>query len=171
MKYIELIYTRLPNQVSHFQQELLYEDATVIVTQQKVKISEPLVIEDMTVLDDGYTAVWFIFDNRWYDIGKMYTLQGTFTGYYCDIIQPSKRSVSTDNQFLFTVEITDLCLDLWVYPDGRYHVLDEDEFEIAVCNGWIDDTLAQRAKKELQMLIQQVTGGTFPPAITNSHTN
>ncbi|MBM3241953.1 DUF402 domain-containing protein [Candidatus Poribacteria bacterium] len=176
MKQIELIYKRLPNRVSFFQQELIYEDDTAIVTRQRVKPSSPLVIDSVTVLDDNYTALWFIFPDKWYDMGKMHNPQGECTGYYCDIIMPMKRTISQDKQFLFTVEITDLCLDLWICslrsptpsaysPDGSYHILDEDEFELAVKNGWMDNTLAQRARQELNNLIQLVKAGKFPPAI------
>lgn len=165
MKQIELIYKRLPNRVSFFQQELIYEDETAIVTRQQVKPSSPLVIDGITVLDDNYTAHWFIFPGKWYDMGTMYNTQNKCTGYYCDIIIPMKRTISKDKQFLFTVEITDLCLDLWICPDGSYHILDEDEFELAVQNGWMDSTLAQRARQELDNLIQSVKAGKFPPVI------
>jgi predicted RNA-binding protein associated with RNAse of E/G family len=201
MKQIELIYKRLPNRVSFFQQELIYEDETAIVTRQQVKPSSPLVIDGVTVLDDNYTALWFIFPGKWYDMGKMYNPQGKCTGYYCDIIIPMRRTISKDKQFLFTVEITDLCLDLWICslrsptpsaygslrslnppscppsggkphsaysPDGSYHILDEDEFELAVQNGWMDNTLAQRARQELNNLIQSVRAGKFPPAIVET---
>ncbi len=168
MKQIELIYKRLPHQVSFFQQELIYEDETAIVTRQKVKPSSPLIIDGVTALDDNYTALWFIFPGKWYDMGKMYNPQDECTGYYCDIIMPMKRRISKDKQFLFTVEITDLCLDLWICPDGSYHILDEDEFELAVKNGWMDNTLAQRAKQELNNLILLVKTGEFPPAIVET---
>ena len=168
MKQIELIYKRLPDQVSFFQQNLIYEDETAIVTRQKVKPSSPLIIDGVTVLDDNYTALWFIFPGKWYDMGKMYNPQGECTGYYCDIIIPMKRASSKDKQFVFTVEITDLFLDLWICPDGSYHILDEDEFELAIKNGWIDNTLAQRARQELNNLIQSIKAGEFPPAIVQT---
>jgi predicted RNA-binding protein associated with RNAse of E/G family len=176
MEQIELIYKRLPDQVSFFQQELIYESETAIVTRQKVKPSSPLIIDGVTVLDDNYTAFWFIFPDQWYDMGKMYTPQGECTGYYCDIIMPMKRTESKDKQFAFTIEITDLCLDLWICslrsptpsaysPDGGYHILDEDEFEMAVKNSWIDNTLARKARQELNNLIQLVKTNEFPPTI------
>jgi len=171
MKQIELIYKRLPDKVSFFHQELIYEDETVIVTRQKVKPSSPLIIDDVTVLDDNYTALWFIFADKWYDMGKMYNPQDKCTGHYCDIIIPMKRMASADTQFAVTVEITDLCLDLWICPDGNYHILDEDEFEAAINNGWMDNQLSQRARQELDNLIQLVEAGQFPPAIVETITD
>jgi len=168
MKKIELIYTRLPNRTSKFQQELIYEDETVIATKQKVNPSTPIVIDGETVLDSNYTAVWFIFPDKWHDMGKMYNPQSQLTGYYCDIILPMKRAESSDKQFAFTLEITDLCLDLWIFPDGGCHILDEDEFELAIKNGWVDNTIAQKARQELDNLIQLVRSGKFPPAIVGN---
>jgi predicted RNA-binding protein associated with RNAse of E/G family len=160
METIELIYKRLPDRVSHFPQNLLYEDDNVIVTTQRIKPSSPIIIDGVTVLEDNYRAVWFVFANRWYDIGKIYNLKDQFTGYYCDIILPMKR---TETYF----EITDLFLDLWVSPDGSYQVEDEDEFESAVARNWIQIDLANQARNALQDLIVEVESGAFPPEITN----
>jgi len=165
MKQIELIYTRLPDKVSHFKQKLLYFDETVIATQQKIKVAKPLIVGDKVVLDDDYTAIWFIFPGMWYDIGKIHNPAGTLTGYYCDIISPMNSFESASPEFVFSVEITDLCLDLWVCPDLSYQILDEDEFEVAVKNGWVDGSLAQKVERELNKLIQLVKRGEFPPAV------
>ena len=100
METIELIYKRLPDRVNHFPQNLLYEDDDIIVTTQRIKPSSPIVIDGVTVLGDNYRAVWFVFANRWYDIGKIYNLKNHFTGYYCDIILPMKR---TDTHFEITI--------------------------------------------------------------------
>ncbi len=158
MKTIELIYKRLPDRVSHFQQNLLYEDSEVIVTSQQVKPSNPIVIDNGTVLGDDFTAIWFVFANRWYDIGKIYNLNNQFTGYYCDIIMPMKR---TETSF----EITDLFLDLWVSPDGSYQLHDEDEFEAAIQRNWIQSDLAEKARNMLQNLISEIESSIFPPEI------
>ena len=158
METIKLIYTRLPDRVSHFQQNLFYEDREVIVTTQRVKPSNPIVIDGVTVLGDNFNVVWFIFANRWYDIGKIYNLGNQFTGYYCDIIIPMKRTETH-------IEITDLFLDVWVTPDGSYQIHDEDEFEGAIQNNWIQADLAKEAREALQDLISEIESGIFPPEI------
>ena len=160
METIELIYKRPPDRVNHFPQNLLYEDDDVIVTTQRIKPSSPIIIDGVTVLGDNYRAVWFVFANRWYDIGKIYNLEDHFTGYYCDIILPMKR---LETHF----EITDLFLDLWVSPDGSYQVEDEDEFESAIAHNWIQTDLANQARDALQDLIAEIESGAFPPEITN----
>jgi predicted RNA-binding protein associated with RNAse of E/G family len=79
MKTIELIYKRPPNRVNHFQQRLLYEDKDVIITTQRVKPSNPIVIDGVTVLGDDFPVVWFVFADKWYDVGKVYNLKEQIT--------------------------------------------------------------------------------------------
>lgn len=158
MDTVTLIYKRLPDRVSHFQQRLLYEDENVIITSQRVKPSSPIVHNGETVLGENFTAVWFVFTGLWYDVGKIYNRNNEWTGYYCDIIVPVVR---TESRF----EITDLFLDLWVYPDGSYEIQDEDEFEAAIQSGAIDIGLARKAREALNALIAEVESGEFPPQI------
>ena len=83
--------------------------------------------------------------------------EGKNTGYYCDIVVPLK--LLDDGG----VELTDLFLDLWVSPDLKYKVLDEEELEEAFRKAWITKPLYDRAKKELRKLISVVKRGKFPP--------
>ena len=164
METITLTYKRLPDRVNYFQQELLYEDSEVIVTSQRIKPSSPIVLNGETVLGDNFTAVWFVFTGLWYDIGKIYNLDNEWTGYYCDIMMPVKRS---SDQF----EIVDLFLDLWVSPDGSYEIQDEDEFETALEEGVITPELAEKARNALNDLIDAVTSGRFPPEFVQNFPN
>ncbi len=158
METVTLTYKRPPNRVNHFQQELLYLDDDVIVTSQRVKPSSPIIQNGETVLADNFAAVWFVFTGLWYDVGKVYNLNNEWTGYYCDIMKPVKRSMNAAGE-LDCFEITDLFLDLWINPDGSYEIQDEDEFEEAVQNGAIDTTLEKMARDVLNTLIVEVESG------------
>ncbi len=158
METVTLTYKRPPNRVNHFQQELLYLDDTVIVTSQRVKPSSPIVQKGQTVLADNFAAVWFVFTGSWYDVGKVYNLENAWTGYYCDVLKPVKRSVDANGK-LNRFEITDLFLDLWINPDGTYEIQDEDEFEEAVQEGAIDAALERKALEVLKALIAEVESG------------
>lgn len=160
METITLTYKRLPDRINYFQQNLLYKDDNVIVTSQRVRPSSPIIENGETVLGDNYTAVWFVFTGKWYDIGKIYNLDNEWTGYYCDIIKPVIRS---SDKF----EIIDLFLDLWVSPNGSYEIQDEDEFETAIQAGFISSDLAKKARNALIDLIDEVTTGRFPPEFVN----
>ncbi len=158
LEIVTLTYKRPPDRVNHFQQELLYFDDDVIVTSQRVKPSAPIVQDGETVLGDNFAVVWFVFTGLWYDVGKVYNLANEWTGYYCDIMKPVKRSVNVAGK-LECFEITDLFLDLWINPDGTYEVQDEDEFEEAVQNGAIDAELESSARDVLKSLIAEVEEG------------
>ena len=158
MEMVTLTYKRPPDRVNHFQQELLYLDDAVIVTCQRVKPSSPIVQNGKTVLADNFAAVWFVFTGSWYDVGKVYNLQNEWTGYYCDIMKPVKRSVDVNGK-LDRFEITDLFLDLWINPDGTYEIQDEDEFEDAVQEGAIDAELERTALEVLKALIAETEDG------------
>ena len=158
METITLTYKRPPDRVNHFQQELLYVDADVIVTSQRVKPSSPIVQNGETVLGDNFAAIWFVFTGLWYDVGKVYNLDNEWTGYYCDVMKPVERGVDVAGKPSY-FEITDLFLDLWVNPDGTYEIQDEDEFEEAIQNGAIDVELERKAREVLDTLIAQVEEG------------
>ena len=158
METVTLTYKRPPNRVNHFQQELLYLDDDVIVTSQRVNPSSPIIQKGETVLTDNFAAVWFVFTGLWYDVGKVYNLNNEWTGYYCDVMKPVRRSVDVNGK-LNRFEITDLFLDLWINPDGTYEIQDEDEFEVAVQNGAIDAELERKALEVLKSLITEVESG------------
>ena len=158
METITLIYKWPPDRVHRSQQQLLYVDANVIVTGQRVKPSTPIVQNGETVLADNFAAVWFVFTGLWYSIAKVYNLNDEWTGYYCDIMKPVKRSVDVTGK-LNCFEITDLFLDLWINPDGTYEVQDADEFETAVQTGVINTELEKETRDALKSLIAEVASG------------
>lgn len=133
-------------------------DDNVIITSQRVKPSSPIVQNGKTVLADNFAAIWFVFTGLWYDVGKVYNLDNEWTGYYCDIMKPVKRSINVAGE-LDCFEITDLFLDLWVNPDGTYQIQDEDEFAEAVQSGAIDAKLERQARDVLTALIAEVEVG------------
>jgi len=93
-------------------------------------------------------------------VGKFYDQNGRFTGYYCDIIRPVARLLSSASK---TSIITDLFLDLWIGRDRKCLVLDEDQLERAVAKHVISISLARRARRELEALIRATRAGYFPP--------
>ncbi|TFG67860.1 MAG: DUF402 domain-containing protein [Anaerolineales bacterium] len=62
------------------------------------------------------------FDDRWYNLFEIYDRDdGQRKGWYCNICCPAVIRVDS-------ISYIDLALDLWVTPDGKQTVLDEDEF-------------------------------------------
>ncbi len=158
LETVTLTYKRPPDRVNHFEQHLLYVDDDVIIASQRLRPSSPIVQNGKTVLGDNFAAVWFVFTGLWYDVGKVYNLNNEWTGYYCDVLKPVKRSINVEGK-LNLFEITDLFLDLWINPDGTYEIQDEDEFEDAVREGAIDAELERKAWEVLKALIADVEAG------------
>ena len=158
---VTIQYRRLPGRIRRFQGLLRDESPNRLIIEQRLRVTNPRREFGRVVVAKGYVAEWFIFRGRWYDVGKFYDRRRSFTGYYCDIIRPATRLLSNATE---TSIITDLFLDLWITPDRRYMVLDEDELEAALAKNVISSSLARQARKELQILIESTKSGRFPPA-------
>ncbi len=67
--------------------------------------------------------VEFFFTNRWYSIFEIHAgSDDRLKGWYCNISRPA---VFSDD----SLSAIDLELDLFVHPDGRIEILDQDEFD------------------------------------------
>ena len=134
---------------------MLHEDAYGIVIVNLLHPSKPLIIDDTLLLDRDFLGVWFCCTSEWHDVGAVYDPDNQLKGYYCDICTPiTKRAEG--------YELTDFFLDLWIYPDGRYVLLDEDEFNAAVNQGILTNEQRITILNELTRLINNVEAGTFP---------
>ncbi len=114
------------------------------------------------VIADGYRAIWFLFKDQPYDIGRFYRPDGSWTGYYVDVLEPVRWQGAEAE----TLEpLVDLFLDLWIAPDGSYEVLDEDEFEEALRLGHITDVQAEHARRVLHDIVDRVQTADFLPDV------
>ncbi len=88
---------------------------------------------------------WF-FIGRWYNIFRVGDAHsGALKGWYCNITRPPSLAGEQ-------IVADDLCLDLFVYPDGRVLLLDEDEFaQLAIAPE--ERAAAWRAVAELRQMI------------------
>jgi protein associated with RNAse G/E len=74
------------------------------------------------VLEPNDLFVEFYYYEHWFNIFQIFSEDDTLKGWYCNIGRPPEVQASE-------LRYVDLALDLFVYPDGRELVLDEDEFE------------------------------------------
>ncbi len=87
------------------------------------------------------------YQDRWYNIFEIHDREDDhLKGWYCNITKPAEVSRGE-------IAYVDLALDLLVYPDRNYLVLDEDEFNALT----IDDSCRQAAHRALKELISLVT--------------
>jgi protein associated with RNAse G/E len=75
------------------------------------------------ILKENDRFVETFYTDRWYNIFEIHDRDDDeIKGWYCNIGKPA---VLEDG----FVSYIDLALDLWIAPDGKQKVLDEDEFE------------------------------------------
>lgn len=95
------------------------------------------------VLREGDRFVETYYDSRWYNVLEIHAREdGHLKGWYCNVSRPAVLAETT-------VSWVDLALDLWIWPDGRQAVLDQDEFE-ELCPDEHDRRHALKALAELQ---------------------
>jgi predicted RNA-binding protein associated with RNAse of E/G family len=155
---IAIHYRRPPDGERIFRQRLLGEfDGCLITLLEAVELDAPVVVGGARVLEAGASMVWFTFRGAWHDVGRFHLPDGTFTGFYANILTPMRIRGSR-------WETTDLFLDVWLGADGRVEILDEDEFETACERGWIDPPTALRARTEADAVAAAARAGRWPPS-------
>lgn len=99
--------------------------------------------------NDRFVEVYYT--DHWYNIYEIHDREDDhLKGWYCNVSRPAELS---DER----VAYVDLALDLFVYPDGRQRVLDEDEFAALT----LDDATRAQALAALRDL-QKI----FAPPVT-----
>jgi predicted RNA-binding protein associated with RNAse of E/G family len=144
----------------------MHADREVVIISHAAQPSKRLYHAGDVVIDGGYHVVWFLFQGQPYDIGRFYRPDGSWTGYYVDILE----SVQWERDNPHSIEpLVDLALDIWIAPDGSYQVLDEDEFEEYVSNGDLTSAQAFQAQTTLTELVSFIENGSFPPRIVKEY--
>lgn len=160
---VDIRYTRPPDQVDIYVQELVLDRPDLKVTLlRRFEAERSLSIGEHIILETGAPVVWFVFPDAWHDIGRFHLRSGTFSGYYANLIRPAKM---VGEQW----EIEDLFLDLWLDRENHLTVLDEEEFDRAVANRWIDAGTARQARRELDRLICEFQAGRWPPGVVREY--
>lgn len=72
-------------------------------------------------LEPGDLWLETFYADRWYNVFEIRAPDGRLKGRYCNITRPARIAPGE-------IRAEDLALDLWVDPDGRTMVLDEEEF-------------------------------------------
>ncbi len=156
-KMVLVKYHKPPDYIGEWENEFVYDSGEIIVSAFTLNSSKfPYVVNGKIIMNNGWRGLYYEVIADWYDVVRIYDKEKKFVGYYCDIKTPSKR---IEGGF----ELTDLFLDLWVFPDMKFEILDKDEFDRAVLNGWLDRTTASTAMKKLMLLIENAIAGDFPP--------
>lgn len=156
---IHLIYRRIPNRVLERDDEVVADLGNVVVARSRFEgMLAPLKVNGVKVIDNGYTMVYFAFVGRNYDVLKVYDGEGNFRGLYIDVLAYTRREGNT-------IEMLDLFLDIFVFPNGEAFLLDEDELEMALNYGLIDRETFDFAYSVAREILEKIKRGEFPPEI------
>lgn len=132
-------------------------DAKVLLTDAYG--GDRLTVNGEPILEPGAPIVWYVFPERWHDIGRFHLADETLTGWYTNLVTPVE--IKGD-----AWSATDMFIDLWQPADGGPAVwMDEDEFTQAARQKVIDATTRQRVLNERTMIDLQVKAGAWPPPI------
>ncbi|NIN71553.1 MAG: DUF402 domain-containing protein [Gemmatimonadetes bacterium] len=163
MPRVEIHYHRPPDRLDVFVQDLVVDRPDYKVTlHDPATVAATLKVGDDVIYEPGAAIVWFVFPEAWHDIGRFHLKDGSFTGWYVNLIAPAQLEGPAWEMF-------DLCLDLWIAADGCLQVLDQDEFDEAVDRNWIDPVTAERARSELSRIVAEVRAGEWPPAVVREY--
>ena len=90
----------------------------------------------------------YYYADRWFNVFQVFAEDGALKGWYCNITKPAHFS---DGEISFV----DMVLDVFVYPDGRTLVLDQDEFNENRKEMYSPDD-AREAEKAVTQLLELV---------------
>jgi len=167
---IRIRYRRPPDREQIFEQRLVArlgagDDGAVVTLLDRAGVREPSIIDGAVVLERDSPIVWFTWPGRRHDVGRFHLPDGTFTGWYANILTPVHGVAGSE------WSTTDLFLDVWLPAEGgSARVLDEDELEEAEQRGWIDAATAGTARREARSLLDAASRGTWPPPAAHEWT-
>ena len=98
-------------------------------------------------------AVCFFYTKKWYNVISMIRHSGIY--YYCNLASPSVY----DGEAIKNI---DYDLDVKLYPDGGYQVLDENEYAEHAKTMQYPQEVKQIVEKQLELLIEDMNKGTDP---------
>ncbi|MEQ1921182.1 MAG: DUF402 domain-containing protein [Pyrinomonadaceae bacterium] len=111
--------------------------------------------DDLGMIKRGTVSFEHFWFDRWYNIFRFHEPDGSLRNYYCNITMPPHFA---DN----VLDYVDLDLDLIVWPERGYEVLDRDDLEKnRIKYGYPDDVVAG-AEKSLAELIVLIESGSLP---------
>ena len=125
-----------------YQGEVIERSPTKVVIQ--AAWSNPPKDLGYTRFEAGDSFTEYYYSDRWFNIFDILGSDDQRKGWYCNIAQPA---VIFDDR----IEQIDLFLDVWVNPQGKPLLLDEDEFAAATT---LTEEQRMGARAGLQTLLQ-----------------
>jgi predicted RNA-binding protein associated with RNAse of E/G family len=125
------------------------------------ELPTPRTLFGAVVADSG--AIWYRFwlPQHGQVVERYFLPDGTSLGAHIDVCGP----LQCDEQRCVA---DDFILDIWIDPQGRVTVHNEDEFDRAVLVGELSAEQAQRAEAHLRELTAAIARNRFPPPLVRN---
>ncbi|MDD8048489.1 MAG: DUF402 domain-containing protein [Thomasclavelia sp.] len=98
-------------------------------------------------------AIWYLPKHAWYNVICMIRKTGVY--YYCNIASPALYDGDA-------IKYIDYDLDLKVFPDGKYKVLDREEYKTHAREMGYSKELDQILNRQLDLLIEMAKKNEGP---------
>jgi len=110
---------------------------------------------DLGHIRAGTVSFEHFYLHRWYNIFRFHEPSGELRNYYCNVAMPPTHSGSV-------IDYVDLDIDVVVWPDMRYEVLDRHDFARNAALYSYGDDVIDKAEESLKQLIALVENRQLP---------
>lgn len=100
----------------------------------------------------SYEYFWL---DRWYNIFRFHEPDGSLRNYYCNVAMPP----TFENGVL---DYVDLDIDVLIWPNGKFEVVDRDDFERNTVKYGYPDEILQRSEKSVGEILGLIERGELP---------
>lgn len=110
---------------------------------------------DLGVIRRGTVSYEYYWKNRWYNIFRFHEPEGRLRNFYCNINQPPAFEE-------FSLSYVDLDVDVLIWRDFAFQVLDLDEFEANAVKYGYSTELREKVFDNLSEILRLVKNREFP---------
>lgn len=107
------------------------------------------------LIKSGTTSHEYFWLDRWYNIFRFHEPEGTLRNYYCNVAMPP----TFENGVL---DYVDLDIDILVWPDFSFEVVDRDDFERNSLKYNYPEEIKQESEKSVAEMILMLEQRKFP---------
>ena len=135
--------------------ELVHDDKDLLVGVGRFDADADHVV--LGLIKKGTLSYEYFWRDRWYNIFKFITPEGTFRNYYCNICMPPQ--ISND-----VIDYVDLDIDVVVDADFSYRILDRDDFNTNASLYDYPAELRDKVESALQEISDLISARNLPGA-------
>ena len=119
------------------------------------KFEKEIIHSQLGIIRRGTMSYEFYWLNRWYNVFRFHEPEGGLRNFYCNINLPLKFSGSV-------LDYVDLDIDILVWKDFSYQILDSEEFEENAKRFSYSDKMRKKVRATQDELISLIETKTFP---------